>query len=63
MKNDKGKTVECCRFCGRDTTAKSRICGKCLGAGFNRSEQRGRKSISPQRSMDIEDAFDLDEKE
>jgi len=26
-----GKTLHCCLFCGRDTTARSMICSRCLG--------------------------------
>lgn len=52
-----------CSFCGRDTRAKSGICGRCLGSGpsikFGGKEQAGRKA----RSMAVVEGSPFDDHE
>ena len=52
------KHLSCCIYCGRDTTAKSGICYRCLGGGAQKNTDRS--GYSKYDDLPIEDDYSED---
>lgn len=50
------REVQCCLYCGRDTTSKSQVCVRCTGPNdLGRDEERGRKQLQFECDIDEDD--------